>query len=104
MIKPGEDLRAELEALSERMARLEAMAESPDRARDSSPILDEEQFWALTGLQSQLNDHPSTVEGAVMLVGSLKPDLHTFSDLRGRACGLRRRGSWARLGVVGRPE
>lgn len=32
------------------------------------------------------------------------PDLHTFSDLRGRACGLRRRGSWARLGVVGRPE
>ena len=75
MIKPGEDLRAELEALSERMARLEAMAESPDRARDSSPILDEEQFWALTGLQSQLNDHPSTVEGAVMLVGSLKlPD------------------------------
>ena len=33
-----------------------------------------------------------------------RPDLHTFSDLRGRACGLRRRGSWARLGVVGRPE
>lgn len=71
MVEPGEDLKRELEALSERVSRLEEMSEDPRRARGASPPFDQEQFWALTGLQSRLGEHPSTVEGAVMLVGSL---------------------------------
>lgn len=47
------------------------MRDRPERTGGSSPGVDEEQFWALTGLQARLGDHPSTVDGAVMLVGSL---------------------------------
>lgn len=71
MVESGEDVKRELEELSERVTRLEQLAESPDRARGSSPVQDEDQFWALTGLQSRLDNHPATAEGAVMLVGSL---------------------------------
>lgn len=37
----------------------------------STPGSDEEQFWALRELQARREDHPSTVGGAVMIVGSL---------------------------------
>ncbi len=53
------------------MSRLEELADESGRARQSSPCVDEERFWALTQLQARLGDHPATVEGAVMLVGSL---------------------------------
>lgn len=62
-------LRAEVRALAERVATLEeASATPPDRA--AAPF-DDDTFWALTGLQERLADHPSTADGAVMLVGSL---------------------------------
>lgn len=69
MTANGDDLRRELEALSERVTRLESVSGGSER--EPSPGLDEEHFWGLTGLQSRLGDHPSTAEGAVMLVGSL---------------------------------
>lgn len=59
-------LRQELRALSERVAALEA---SPGRV--SAPVVDEETFWALAGLQARRAEHPTTQQGVVMLVGSL---------------------------------
>ena len=85
-------LRAELDALAERVTALEQAAAAghadPGRARSDpaqpdhppaepavdgrgSTVIDEETFWALEGLRRRLPDHPDTVTGAVMLVGSL---------------------------------
>ena len=60
-------LRDEVRALTDRVAAIEGRAPS---ARVSAPN-DEDAFWALNGLQTRLADHPSTADGAVMLVGSL---------------------------------
>lgn len=65
------DIRDELSELAARVAELEA---SPPPAPAGPPRggeLDEETFWALTGLKDRLAHHPSTRSGAVMLVGSL---------------------------------
>lgn len=66
-----DDVTRELEALAERVSRLEARAGDAARATVPGPEAGEEQFWALAGLQSRRPDHASTVDGAVMLVGSL---------------------------------
>ncbi|WP_448233030.1 ArsR/SmtB family transcription factor [Microbacterium lacticum] len=71
MVASDDDLRREMAALSERVNRLEAMLGEAEHPRRVSPVVDEEQFWALTGLQSRLGDHPATADGAVMLVGAL---------------------------------
>lgn len=71
MVESQDDLRRELTALSERVARLEAHIDAQDPQPGPAPVLDEERFWALTGLQSRLQDHPATAAGAVMVVGSL---------------------------------
>lgn len=70
-MESGEDLKRELEALAARVSRLEEISEEPSRVRASSPALEEEENWALSGLRARLGDHPSTADGAVMLVGSL---------------------------------
>jgi DNA-binding transcriptional ArsR family regulator len=59
-------LREELLALTERVAALEET-----RRGSRSAALDEGGFWALNGLMTRRPDDESTVEGAVMLVGSL---------------------------------
>ncbi|KAA9394530.1 helix-turn-helix transcriptional regulator [Kocuria coralli] len=65
-----DQLRERLEALTERVAALESAA-PPVEAATSSPSTREERFWALTGLETRLADHPETSDGEVMLVGSL---------------------------------
>lgn len=64
-------MRRELEALAERVSSLEARSERRAQADAPFPADGEEQFWALTGLQARRGEHPSTVDGAVMLTGSL---------------------------------
>ncbi|WP_084759660.1 ArsR/SmtB family transcription factor [Nocardia mangyaensis] len=71
MAENVDDLRREMAALSERVSHLEAMAGESEVAHSASPVVEGEQFWALTGLQSRLGDHPATADGAVMMVGSL---------------------------------
>lgn len=71
MAETDDDLRHEIAALSGRVSRLEAMAGEDVHARSVSPVVDEERFWALAGLQARLGDHPATADGAVLLVGSL---------------------------------
>lgn len=71
MAKTQNELQRELTALSERVSRLEAMSEAAVQPRPAPPVTDEEHFWALTGLQSRLADHPATADGAVVLAGSL---------------------------------
>lgn len=73
-------LRHELDELHERITRLEAAAELrvstptastvPPPAAPTPPE-DQDAFWALNELQSRLHDHPTTVDGVVMTVGSL---------------------------------
>lgn len=63
------DLRDEVRALSERVLALE---DAGPAAKEQPPTpLDGDALWALTSLQSRLADHPTTADGAVMLVGSL---------------------------------
>lgn len=71
MTHTDDTVRSELAALSERVTRLEAQATGQSTPRAPVSIVDEEQFWALAGLQSRLDDHVATAEGAVMLVGAL---------------------------------
>ncbi|MGO1410196.1 MAG: ArsR/SmtB family transcription factor [Microbacterium sp.] len=59
-------LREELDALTDRMDELE---QARHVSKDLAPR--ESSLWALDGLQDRLDDDPSTVDGAVMLVGSL---------------------------------
>ncbi|MFT0847377.1 ArsR family transcriptional regulator [Actinomycetaceae bacterium L2_0104] len=66
-----EGLKQALEALAERVERLEHRLEEPSRPDTSAVWEDEEQFWALTGLRARLADHPATEDGAVMIVGAL---------------------------------
>lgn len=70
-------LRQHLAELEERVSRLER---EPDEARPApvrppthAPTPDDgrDQFWALSGLQSRLADHPATADGVAMIVGSL---------------------------------
>lgn len=59
-----DDLRAEVRALAERVALLEQL--------DPQDVpLDTGTFWALNGLRERMAEHPSTEDGAVMLVGSV---------------------------------
>jgi DNA-binding transcriptional ArsR family regulator len=71
MSQNTEGLRRELEALSERVERLEEARDEPARRDTRAADEDEGQFWALTGLRSRLADHPDTRSGAVMILGSL---------------------------------
>lgn len=71
MANDVEDLRLKLSELTERVAHLESERDGKQRASVSIPVPDEEQFWALHGLQARLADHPRTADGAVMIVGSL---------------------------------
>lgn len=69
-----QQLRQELRDLSQRVASLEK--KSPKKESDSKALqppasLHENEFWALTGLRSRLSEHPSTAQGAVMLVGAV---------------------------------
>ncbi len=64
-------LEDELAALTARVTALEQAGPRGSRNAATTPIADEEKFWALTGLTERRGDHPTTVEGAVMLVGSL---------------------------------
>lgn len=61
--------RGELDALTERVATLEAASARADFL--VGPVVRGDEFWAVNALQSQREEHPSTVEGSVMLVGSL---------------------------------
>ncbi|AZC14949.1 winged helix-turn-helix domain-containing protein [Microbacterium sp. ABRD28] len=81
-----DDLRQEVAALAARLTALEAEAApaapgapaapapapGDAQAPGPGPGLDPETFWALHGLQARLADHPSTTDGAVMLVGSVR--------------------------------
>ena len=69
MTQEIDDLRRELAALAQRVARLESGEQVPQPT--PAPGRDEHRFWALNGLQERLPDHPATTSGAVMLVGSL---------------------------------
>lgn len=68
------NLTKELQALTLRVASLESAApqsgvEPSTRRAPTAHTGDE--LWALTGLRSRLPDHPSTVDGALMLVGAV---------------------------------
>ncbi|PZQ89819.1 MAG: ArsR family transcriptional regulator [Leifsonia xyli] len=69
MPKLDEELRRELDALTERIARLEG-SRAP-RENTTTTTDDADGFWALGGLRSRLDQHPDTEGGAVMIVGSL---------------------------------
>lgn len=70
MVENGEAaLRRDLDALAERVSRLEGGATRPVQA--PSPVDGDDRYWALNGVRSRLADHPSTADGMVMLVGSL---------------------------------
>lgn len=87
MDESDDEMRRALEALTERVSCLESAAvcrvreEQPGHEggqhrsvhpeRSEASAVDEEQYWALTGLRSRLGDHPATAEGAVMLIGSM---------------------------------
>ncbi|WP_369411244.1 ArsR/SmtB family transcription factor [Leucobacter edaphi] len=95
MTRDYEGLRRKLDALSDRVAQLEAAhgGARPPGAKESAPYeaqppkpddghrpppdeaqpptLDAETFWALHGVQQRLAGDPSTRGGAVMIVGSL---------------------------------
>lgn len=64
-------LREELSELRGRVSALEAAAERSAMLPAPEPLQDQDTFWALNELQSRLHDHPSTVDGVVMTVGSL---------------------------------
>jgi DNA-binding transcriptional ArsR family regulator len=64
------ELRRELEALTERVGRLEDSGR-PGPADAPSSGAGAGELWALTALRSSLADHASAADGAVMLVGSL---------------------------------
>lgn len=68
MASDNDELRAAVEALTERVAALEA----PRRASDAAPELDPETFWALAGLRERVLAHPGGPSGAVMLLGELE--------------------------------
>lgn len=61
-------LRDELAVLSERVDALEQSQQSQQEPAG----LGGGDFWALEGLRNRLGDDPSTKDGAVMLVGSLR--------------------------------
>lgn len=61
-----EDLRTDLAALAARVSALELARHDAKVPGPSSG-----DFWALEGLQAELADHPETLDGAVMLFGSL---------------------------------
>lgn len=62
-----EELLQQIRALTERVDALEHRASCVESAAPEG----EDGFWALEGLRGRLADHPSTTEGAVMLVGAL---------------------------------
>lgn len=65
-------LQRELRTLAERVAAVEELLlTDPTPGPPSIPAESDDTYWALTGVESRLTDHPSTTEGAVMLVGSL---------------------------------
>lgn len=69
-----EELTRELRALAERVASLENALpdDQSNLASSQAPAIQaEDDFWALTGLRSKLAEHPSTVQGAVALVGAV---------------------------------
>ncbi len=67
MNQDARTLRAEVDALAERVAALEQTSARPT---PSFPAEDDDKYWVLNGLRSRLTDHPSAA-GEVMLVGSL---------------------------------
>ncbi|KAB1643666.1 winged helix-turn-helix transcriptional regulator [Gulosibacter chungangensis] len=69
------DLELKLSELTKRVEQLESEQGGKHPASASVPVSEEEQFWALHGLQARLADHPRTAGGAVMIVGSaILPD------------------------------
>ncbi|MGZ0710941.1 ArsR/SmtB family transcription factor (plasmid) [Coraliomargarita sp. W4R53] len=70
MSDDSQSMKDEIDALAARVATLESQSVvHKPQLRSSQPH--DEPLWALAGLQSRLNDHPSTRDGAVMLVGSV---------------------------------
>lgn len=61
-------LREGLAALSARVERLEQQGN--EQSGTAEPAAGDV-FWALNELRSRLDDHPSTADGAVMLVGAV---------------------------------
>ncbi|MGP6169849.1 ArsR/SmtB family transcription factor [Microbacterium sp. A196] len=64
------DLREAVQSLAARVSALESSRVARSAEATSVPA-EGDAFWALTELQSRLPDDPSTVGGAVMMVGSL---------------------------------
>lgn len=98
----------QLDALAERVSRLEARSGAAARAAAPGPEEGEQQFWALAGLRSRRADHPSTVDGAVMLVGSLTlPDGVPVSWQQGAGTAALLETDWseqaAALAALGHP-
>ncbi|UNX53182.1 helix-turn-helix domain-containing protein [Georgenia sp. TF02-10] len=67
--EPDPDLGARVEALTARVAALEERLATPPQ--HPVPATDGDAFWALDELRARLADHPSTTDGAVMLVGAV---------------------------------
>ncbi|WP_430592490.1 ArsR/SmtB family transcription factor [Humidisolicoccus flavus] len=69
-----QELQNELRALTERVESLEARLTAGASAATTTataPTHDHDGFWALNGLQNRLSDHASTIDGAVVITGSL---------------------------------
>ncbi len=71
MSDEADALREELRGLAKRVAALEGAPSDAVVRMPPSPVEGDDRFWALNELRSRLADHPSTVDGEVMLVGSL---------------------------------
>ncbi len=103
-------LRLELDELHERITRLEAAAErgvntsAASTTRPSTapaPLEDQDAFWALNELQTKLHDHPATVDGVVMTVGSLTlPDGAPVAWQEGLATADMLETDWAEQAAV----
>ncbi len=65
-----DQLRADLDALTARVDHWERGEMAADPRPDRQAAVDG-RFWALDELRARLPEHESTVDGAVMLVGSL---------------------------------
>lgn len=69
-----QELTQEIHALKQRVTSLENTAKEHRRESmtvHESAVQSEDSLWALSGLRSRLQEHPSTAQGAVMLVGSV---------------------------------
>lgn len=67
----ADDLVRQINALADRVERLEGERDARCSVEPKTPFLDEGQFWILSGIQERLSDHPSTEDGMVAIAGSL---------------------------------